>query len=54
MRAREKRKRGEPVERRGEEGHHGGHQKLLQIAKHFSFSASFYKNRFDKNCPKST
>jgi hypothetical protein len=31
-----------------------GHQKLLQIAKHSSFSASFYKNRFDKNRPKST
>jgi hypothetical protein len=30
------------------------HQKLLQIVKHLSFLASFYKNRFDKNRPKST
>jgi hypothetical protein len=31
-----------------------GHQKLLQIAKRSSFLASFYKNRFGKNRPKST
>jgi hypothetical protein len=31
-----------------------GHQKLLQIAKRPSFSASFYKNRLNKNRPKST
>jgi hypothetical protein len=31
-----------------------GHQKLLQIAKRPSFSASFYKNRFGKNRQKST
>jgi hypothetical protein len=31
-----------------------GHQKLLQIAKRPSFSASFYKNRFCKNRLKST
>jgi hypothetical protein len=31
-----------------------GYQKLLQITKRPSFSASFYKNRLNKNRPKST